>query len=291
MGKADLHIHSAYSPDGTATVAAILGHVARTRCVDILAITDHDVLDGALEAVELAPQYGVEVIPGVEISTADGHLLALFVTKPIAAGRPLLETIEAVADQQGICIAAHPGGWWNWCLQEKSIRAALMQPAVAKTLVGLEEYNASLPLLFANHKAAAMNQRLGLAQVCNSDAHMLWMIGQGTTHFPGHGAQALRHALVTGTTIGSYRTRPANFFPSYLWRQALRTMGWIQTSAAYPDSSITLGSITTALPRTAEAPISPINAAQPSTPRFGAVDAHSIQPHTVQSHPIYSTRA
>lgn len=247
MGKADLHIHSAYSPDGTATVAAILGHVARTRCVDILAITDHDVMDGALEAIELAPHYGVEVIPGVEVSTADGHLLALFVTKPIAAGRPLLETIEAVADQQGICIAAHPGGWWNWCLQEKSIRAALTQPTVAETLVGLEEYNASLPLLSTNRNAAAMNQRLGLAQVYNSDAHMLWMIGSGTTHFPGHNAQALRHALVTGRTIGSYRARPANFLPSYLWRQTLRTVGLVQTTHAAPDRVTTLSPIKRAL--------------------------------------------
>ena len=45
MGKADLHIHTTYSPDGTATVAAVLEHVAQTRCVDLLAITDHDVID------------------------------------------------------------------------------------------------------------------------------------------------------------------------------------------------------------------------------------------------------
>lgn len=239
MGRADLHIHSAYSPDGTATVSAILDYVARTRCVDTIAITDHDLLDGALEAVELAPHYGVDVIPGVEISTADGHLLALFVTKPIAAGRPLIETIEAVADQQGICIAAHPGGWWNWCLQESTIQQALAQPGIAETLVGLEEYNASLPILSTNQKAVAMNRRLRLAQVHNSDAHMPWMIGRAVTHFEGTGKAALRRALVTKTTTGVHRARPFYFLFSYLWRQLLRTSGWVQ-SIAETDQQTTL---------------------------------------------------
>jgi predicted metal-dependent phosphoesterase TrpH len=240
MGKADLHIHTTYSPDGTATVPAVLEHVARTRTVDLIAITDHDVIDGALEAVELAAHYGVEVIPGVEISTADGHLLALFVTKPIPAGRPLIETIEAVADQKGLCVAAHPGGWWDWCLQEETIGAALAQPGLAETLIGLEEYNASLPLLAVNRKAAAMNQRLRLAQVHNSDAHMLWMIGRGATHFPGKGAAALRQALLEGTTVGASAPRPRHFLLSYLWHQMLRTVGWVHTTTTAPGSPISM---------------------------------------------------
>lgn len=240
MGNADLHIHTTYSPDGTATVPAVLEYVARTRTVDLIAITDHDVIDGALEALELAPYYGVEVIPGVEVTTADGHLLALFVTKPIPAGRPLLETIDAVADQGGLCVAPHPGGRWAWCLQEASIRTALAEPRIAETLVGLEEYNASLPLLSINRKAVAMNQRLRLAQVHNSDAHMLWMIGQGATHFPGKGAQALRWALLNGTTVGHSQPRSAHFLTSYLWRQALRTLGWVHASSAIPGSPIAL---------------------------------------------------
>ena len=228
MGKADLHIHTTYSPDGTATVAAVLEHVAQTRCVDLLAITDHDVIDGALEAVELAPHYGVDVVPGIEVSTADGHLLALFVTRPIPAGRPLIESIEAVADQDGLCIAAHPGGWWDWSLQEQVLQAALTSPAIARTLVGLEEFNGSLPLLSANRKAAAINRRLQLTAVHNSDAHLLWMIGRSATYFPGRGAYALRQALCAGTTVGVSQPRPSHFLMSYLWRQALRTLGWVQ---------------------------------------------------------------
>lgn len=247
MGRADLHIHTAHSPDGTATVSAVLEHVARTRVVDTIAITDHDVIDGALNALELAPRYDIDVIPGVEVTTADGHLLALFVTKPIAPHRPLIETVEAVAEQGGLCIAAHPGGRWDWSLQEETIRTALALPHIGDTLVGLEEYNASLPILTTNRQAVAMNQRLQLAQVHNSDAHMLWMIGQGATAFPGSGKDALRHALLTGTTIGYTAPRPRHFILDYLWRQALRTCGWVHASAAIPGSPVGLRHITAGL--------------------------------------------
>lgn len=66
---------------------------ARQAGLDVIAITDHDEIRGALKALDLAPQYGIEVIPGIEITTAEGDLVALFVTETIEPGRPLIETI------------------------------------------------------------------------------------------------------------------------------------------------------------------------------------------------------
>jgi predicted metal-dependent phosphoesterase TrpH len=86
MGFADLHIHSVYSHDATSSIPAILKYVADHTNLDVIAITDHDSLRGNREAVQLASKYGLEVIPGCEISTADGHLLAMFVSHPIPAG-------------------------------------------------------------------------------------------------------------------------------------------------------------------------------------------------------------
>lgn len=240
MGKADLHIHTAYSKDGTATVAATLEYVAQHTDLDVIAITDHDEVDGALEAMALAPKYGLEVIPGCEITTADGHLLAYFITERIPAELSLVETVAAVAALGGICVAAHPGGRWRWCLQEQDIQHALSQPGLAATLVGVEAYNASLPNLRINHQATAMQQRLGLAQVSNSDAHLLWMIGRAATVFPGKSALDLRQALIDHTTTAWTTPRSPYFYASYGWRQLLRSMGYVQTVTEAPGRPITL---------------------------------------------------
>src|SRR5688572_13195769 len=104
MGLADLHIHTVYSYDGTASVPAVLAH-AKQAGLDVIAITDHDEIKGTLKAFDLAPQFGIEVIPGIEITTAEGDLLALFVTQAIKSGRPLIDTILNVGEAGGICIA------------------------------------------------------------------------------------------------------------------------------------------------------------------------------------------
>lgn len=247
MGKADLHIHTTYSYDGTATVAAVLAHVSRHTDLDVIAITDHDEIDGALEAVDLAPHYGIEVIPGSEVTTAEGHLLALYITERVPPKLSLVETVEYVAQLGGICVAAHPGGRWEWCLQEHHLRHALSRPDIGDTLVGLEAYNASLPNLRVNQQAALMQHRLELANVGCSDAHLLWMIGKGATCFPGKTAQELRQALYTRTTFPQISARPSYFLASYSWRQLLRSAGYVQTSPCLAGNSIVLGRLDPAL--------------------------------------------
>src|SRR5512142_621692 len=92
MGLADLHIHTIYSYDGTATVPAVLTR-AKQVGLDVIAITDHAEIKGALQAFDLAPAFDIEVIPGIEITTAEGDLLALFVTEKIEPGLPLIDTL------------------------------------------------------------------------------------------------------------------------------------------------------------------------------------------------------
>jgi predicted metal-dependent phosphoesterase TrpH len=240
MGKADLHIHTTYSYDGTATVAATLEHVVRNTDLTVIAITDHDQIDGALEAVALAPRYGIDVIPGIEVTSTAGHLLALYVHRLVPPGLSLVESLHCIAEQGGVAIAAHPGGPWRWSLQEGAIRQALADPVAAQTLVGLESYNASLPNLAINRRASVMGERLALAAVGNSDAHMLWMIGLAATVFPGRGAQALRSALQNRRTSLIIGERPAHFIASYLKCQLLRMVGWAHCSPSTPGGSIAL---------------------------------------------------
>ena len=248
MGKADLHIHTTYSYDGTATVAATLEHIVRNTDLTVVAITDHDQIDGALEAEGLAPLYGIEVIPGSEISTAEGHLLALFIRRQIPAGLSLLETTHAIAAEGGLAIAPHPGGRWQWCLQESALRRCLADPVGAATLVGLEAYNASLPNPRANQAAQRMAGRLPLAQVGCSDAHMLWMIGVAATQFWGCGGQDVKLALQRRTTSPLTYQRRGHFVASYLKGQLLRMLGLAHWSPAQPGGPIALRRLSAAMP-------------------------------------------
>ncbi len=210
--------------------------------LDLIAITDHDEIDGALRAVELGPVYGLEVIPGCEISTRQGHLLALFIQCRVPRSLPLEETVLRVRELGGVCNAPHPGARGANSLSEESLRQALANPLVQNTLLGIETFNASLFHQRSNVTAWGLARSLHLSQVGDSDSHVLKTIGLGATQFPGHTAQDLRAALALGTTtrlvnyrqpgtLGLIRT----WLPMFLLRRA----GWVGASAG-PHAPIRL---------------------------------------------------
>jgi predicted metal-dependent phosphoesterase TrpH len=202
MGLADLHLHTVYSYDGTAPVPAVLARAKKVG-LDVIAITDHDEIKGALKAFELAPEFGIEVIPGIEITTAEGDLLALFVTQLIEPGRPLIETILTVGEAGGICIAPHPisRGVGMKSLSAPSILRALDHPIASRVLIGIETYNATALDRESNLLAQKLWEECPrVAQVGNSDAHILQAIGSGATEFLGNTAAHLLDALWIGAT-------------------------------------------------------------------------------------------
>ena len=114
MGKADLHMHTSLG-DGLATVQQIFDFVQHHTDLDIIAITDHDDIRGAMQALELAERrkgdYRFQVIPGNEITTRHGHLLALFVTQEFPMLKSLEASMEAIYKAGGLAIAPHPLSW------------------------------------------------------------------------------------------------------------------------------------------------------------------------------------
>jgi predicted metal-dependent phosphoesterase TrpH len=144
MGLADLHIHTIYSYDGTASVPAVLTR-AKNIGLDVIAITDHDEIIGSLKALELASKYGVEVISGTEVTTSEGDLLALNVIEKIQRNMPLVDTILKVGELGGFCIVPHPmaGGIGMKSLSAYSVIKALRNPKVARILIAIETYNAT----------------------------------------------------------------------------------------------------------------------------------------------------
>jgi predicted metal-dependent phosphoesterase TrpH len=241
MGKADLHLHTVYSWDGTCTVEAVLKQAAHVAQLDIIAITDHDEIRGALEAVKLASRYGITVIPGSEISTSDGHLLALFIREKIPAGLTLPETTLRVAEQGGICLAPHPEAKGTQSLSRSVLQAALQDPVITQTLLGVETYNAGLFDQKANLNAEKIAQDLSLARVGNSDSHLLWTIGRGVTLFPGHSVIDLYTALRNRQTIPSV-IKKTGFIPvifSWLRGYLLRRVGWVENNR-FPEAPVRL---------------------------------------------------
>src|SRR5688572_3288100 len=201
MGLADLHVHTMYSYDGTASVSSVLRR-AKEINLDVIAITDHDEIAGALEAVKFASHFGIDVIPASEITTTDGDLLALFITEKIPAQRSLIETVLRVRELGGVCIAPHPmaGGMGMKSLKAYTILKALKNPLVAETLIGIETYNGTAIDRMGNHYAKLFANGLNIAQTGSSDAHVVDTIGFGATEFEGKTSQDLLMALKNKAT-------------------------------------------------------------------------------------------
>lgn len=231
MGLADLHIHSIHSHDGTCTVPGILRYASAVAGLDVLAITDHDEIAGSLEALELAPQFNIDVIPGSEITTREGHLLGLFIQERIPAGMCLVDTLLEIGRQNGIAVAAHPEARWVPSLSSAALKEAMNHPAASRVLVGIESFNAGLIHRPSNINATRIARQTGLAPCGSSDSHVVWTVGTAVTAFPGSSKADLRRALFAGTTKAMPRNNPgpvSNIF-SWLYHAALRRSGWVNS--------------------------------------------------------------
>ncbi|MCC7117926.1 MAG: PHP domain-containing protein [Anaerolineales bacterium] len=229
MGLADLHIHSIYSPDATITIRAILKQASDVQ-LNVIAITDHDEIRGALEAAKIAHEYDLEVVPGAEISTKDGHLVALFIHEVPPAGRSLIETLIAIGEQGGLAIAPHPFNGLPGSLSMEAVVGALTHPYAKTVLKGMETHNMSTHSF--NSAAQKLAIYLPLAKIASSDAHLYWAIGAGRTQFEGDTAQDLRYAIENNATmpIPYEEELSARAVFSWMRRITLRQFGYASDS-------------------------------------------------------------
>ena len=200
-GTADIHIHSSTS-DGMASVSDIVEYVARQGELDVIAIADHDEIRGAYEARELAAKrnYPFEVVIGIEINTREGHLLALFLESPVPSHQPVVDSIAAVHEQGGLCIAPHPMSMLSESLSHRDIQRVIDSNDPNVYLDGIETHNATIVGAISNRRAKRINRQYNLAETGSSDAHFLISVGTGVTLFPGRTAEDLRHSILERTT-------------------------------------------------------------------------------------------
>jgi predicted metal-dependent phosphoesterase TrpH len=200
LGRADLHIHTIAS-DGTAGIVEILDHVERTTELDVIAITDHERIDAAVAGRAMALDRGLsfEVVVGEEVTTLGGHLLALWIERPIKPFRSMRSTIAEIHDQGGLAIPAHPLVPYPLCAQGFVLRRLLAdEPRYRPD--ALEAFNPTTLGRPWHGRVVRFADEHGLARVGNSDAHSLDAIGVGYTTFPGHDGEALRRAITARTT-------------------------------------------------------------------------------------------
>jgi predicted metal-dependent phosphoesterase TrpH len=199
LGKADLHMHSTWS-DGTASIEAILKHVEHNTDLDVIAITDHDVIEGSLRARDLWQKgnYRFDFVVGEEVSTQDGHLLGLYIEKPIPSGLSLERSIDLIHEQGGLAVIAHP---LHKFFRHSCSRAAMDRIYASKDVWfdGIETWNASFCGIYANYIAMNTNRTIyGLPELGNSDAHTARSIGCGFSWFHGKTARELRESIQQG---------------------------------------------------------------------------------------------
>ena len=197
--KLDLHIHSCRSPDGRMRLEEI---VSRARAAGLrgAAVCDHDlVLTDPPEFPDFL------LIPGVEVSTVEGHLLGLFVTAPVET-KDFRQAAEAIRAQGGLAVLAHPF---------EHLREGSRLLPLVPCLDGVEVWNsrAERKNPHANAMAAEFAAAHGLRPFAGSDAHVPQEVGAGyvTVEAEALTPEAVKAALLAGNARASGRRSPARY--------------------------------------------------------------------------------
>jgi predicted metal-dependent phosphoesterase TrpH len=201
MGRADLQLHSDLG-DGLASPEAILDSAERAG-LDIIALTDHDDIRGAFLLRDIAARRSspVEIVPGVEVTTRSGHLLALWIEDEIPMFAALADTVSRIHRAGGVAIVPHPLSYLTFSVGEGALRtlAASTDPLVH--VDGIETRNPSYAGRVRGARAAWLNDHvLHVAVTGSSDAHHANLVGTAWTDFEGGDSAALRRAIADRTT-------------------------------------------------------------------------------------------
>jgi predicted metal-dependent phosphoesterase TrpH/glycosyltransferase involved in cell wall biosynthesis len=170
---ADLHMHTSWSNDCSIEVADLLEH-AEAEGLGAIAVTDHNAIGGAFEAVELARDRDLVVIPGEEVKTDDqGEVIGLFLHEEIPRGMTFAETVAAIREQEGVVYLPHPFDRMHAIPFPATLHRHLHEIDV------LEVYNARLLFEGYNDEATRFARKYGLPAGAGSDAHVLQGVGTG----------------------------------------------------------------------------------------------------------------
>ncbi len=173
----DLHMHTSHSWDCATDPEALL-YVARKVGLTAVAVTDHNEISGALACAEIADEYGIQVIVGEEVKTAEGEVIGLFLKERIEPGLSWNDTIQQIRAQDGLVYVPHPFDRLHTIPSARTLRDSIDE------IDAFETYNARLAFDQFNRDAARFARKYNLVEGAGSDAHVVQGLGTAAVRMP-----------------------------------------------------------------------------------------------------------
>ncbi len=167
----DLHNHSRYSPDSRVPPAELVA-AAKRLGLQGLALTDHNAVAGLPEA-EAAAGPDFLVLPGIEVSTASGHVLGYGVRETVPRDLSVAETVERITALGGVAVAAHPFRFWS----------GLGVQALGEAKFPAYETANARTLRRGNARARRVAALAKVGETGGSDSHFLDEVARAVTSF------------------------------------------------------------------------------------------------------------
>jgi predicted metal-dependent phosphoesterase TrpH len=219
--KADFHMHTCFSPDSETTPERLV-----ERCIEVglglIAVTDHNTIEGALAVREIAP---FPVIVGEEVKTSEGEITGLFLKEEVPEGLSPLETVRRIKDQGGLVSLPHAFDRFR----SEVISPGALEEVVAQADI-IEVFNARNNLSADDRKAEAFAREHGLIMSGVSDAHTPIELGRTYVEMPEFDGspEDFKRALAQGTIVGR-RMSPLIHFTTTFTRFKKRLLGRLDT--------------------------------------------------------------
>ena len=210
--RVDLHSHTMWSGDSTTMPDELATSIVESG-IDVLCITDHNAIAGA---VELADRLPCRVIVGEELRTAAGEVIGLFLTERVPSGVGHVEAARAIRGQGGLVYVPHPFDPMRRNLSEPALR----ELAELGLIDAIEVHNSKTSLASLNRRAREFAAEFGLAAGAGSDAHVPDAIGSAFVEMPDFSTAAeFLTALRAGVVVGHHWDEPrawsARIVPSF----------------------------------------------------------------------------
>lgn len=219
--KLDMHIHSNRSPDGVTSTGRIVQR-AKARNLDGISITDHDYFDPARQR-RLSEETDLVIVPGQEVTTNQGHVLAYFIEEEIESFRDASEVVADIHDQGGLAVMAHP-----FRLREN------YPDDYFNLFDAIEVFNArsgdpdneGTP----NYYTRRVVEHNGIvARTGGSDSHVPWTVGNGITELETKPElPAIREGILSGAAV-------VHGVPSYNFNRAISKAVFLSNNPSVGD--------------------------------------------------------